>query len=188
ESELEATAEGEAAKLPSFKLMDIPLAPPSWLTPDLVIGALLILALLAFGAWAARQYLLPMLPVLSPSATETPTPSRTAPASAVLPTISPTSLPALTPTPTTAFTPTPYRGVEVKLRVVERAWLKVTVDGEVEFTGVLEKGARRTWSGDESIALRCGNAGGVEVTVNGEYLGPLGERGQVVEREWTKEG
>ena len=34
----------------------------------------------------------------------------------------------------------------------------------------------------------CGNAGGIEVTVNGQELGVLGERAQVVERVWGPEG
>ena len=35
-----------------FQPMDISMAAPSWLTPDLVIGVLLIVTLLAFGSWA----------------------------------------------------------------------------------------------------------------------------------------
>ena len=45
--------EGKAA-LPQpgfFQPMDISMATPSWLTPDLVIGALLVVVLLAFGSW-----------------------------------------------------------------------------------------------------------------------------------------
>lgn len=195
ESELRRTIEGEKiAGPPAFKSMDIPLAPPSWLTPDLVIGALLIVALLAFGAWAARQYLPHLLPSLVTPVSEvlsTPQASATSPP-VLMPTSTPsptfTPAPPVTPTLTPKVTSTPiiYQGVEVELRIVERTWLRVTVDGEVEFEGVLEKGAQRTWNGD-SVALRCGNAGGVEVTVNGEDLGTLGERGQLVEREWTKE-
>jgi uncharacterized protein YraI len=82
-------------------------------------------------------------------------------------------------------TPEVYEGIEVELRVIERAWLRVMVDGEKAFEGILEKGAERAWRGSERISLRCGNAGGVEVTVNGEYLGLLGGRGQVVDMEWA---
>jgi cytoskeleton protein RodZ len=54
--------------------------------------------------------------------------------------------------------------------------------------GSLEAGTTRTFRGRESVTLRCGNAGGVEATVNGESLGLLGERGQVVDMEWLAEG
>lgn len=241
--------EGKAA-LPQpgfFQPMDISLAAPSWLTPDLVIGALLIVVLLAFGSWAAWHYLPPViktqllfwratatatpsptattsvvLPPATPTATltmmptatpttmptaiptemptATPTPLPTV-ATAVEPTSTPTSVPTSTPTgaptttsaPTSAAptdTPTPgvSTGVEVEVSIVEYAWLRVIVDGEEAFVGSLEAGTTHTWQGRESIVLRCGNAGGVEATVNGESLGPLGERGQVVDIEWLAEG
>ena len=66
--------------------------------------------------------------------------------------------------------------------------MRVIVDGDEVFVGSLEAGTTQTWRGRESVALRCGNAGGVEATVNGESLGLLGERGQVVELEWLAEG
>jgi hypothetical protein len=101
-----------------------------------------------------------------------------------------TSFPTSTPTSAPTDTPTPRvpAGVEVELRIVEYAWLRVIVDGEEAFLGTLEAGTTRTFRGRESIAIRCGNAGGVEAIVNGESLGLLGERGQVVDMEWLAEG
>jgi len=199
---VERASQGEGAP-PSpdiFRPMSIPVSRPSWLMPDLVIGALLIVALLGFGAWAAWRYL-PLwqqyLPLLfrtptppEPTATPMPSPSPTLSAALTLstPTPPPTATPTPPPSPTPTLTPRAPAGVEVELRIVERTWLRVLVDGEVTFEGVLEAGSRRTWHGRESVALRCGNAGGVRATVNGEDLGLLGERGQVVEKEWLAEG
>jgi cytoskeleton protein RodZ len=236
--------EGQAA-VPQpgfFQPMDISMAAPPWLTPDLVIGALLIAVLLAFGSWAVWHYLPPtvktQLSFWRAMATTTATPSPTAttfvvPPSAtptIAPTVTPTTIPTATPTEMPTATPTPLptvaiaveptststsvppatptsaptntptsvstdtptprvpAGVEVELRIVEYAWLRVIVDGEDAFVGSLEAGATRTFSGRESVVLRCGNAGGVEATVNGELLGLLGERGQVVDMEWFAEG
>ena len=81
-----------------------------------------------------------------------------------------------------------WPGIEVELNIVEYVWLRVLVDGEEAFVGSLEAGTTRTFRGRESVILRCGNAGGVEATVNGEPLGLLGERGQVVDIEWLAEG
>ncbi len=222
-----------------FQPMDISMAAPSWLTPDLVIGALLVVVLLAFGSWATWRYLPPAnkaqllfwrpaatatpsptatIPVVLPSATptatdtaqptETPTPKPSATPTAMpsaTPTVPPataavvstptsTDVPSSTPTsiptsaaPTDTPAPSTSAGVEVELSIVEYAWLRVTVDGEEAFVGSLEAGTTRTWRGRESIALRCGNGGGVEATVNGESLGLLGERGQVVDIEWLAE-
>ena len=225
-----------------FQPMDISMVAPSWLTPDLVIGALLIIVLLAFGAWATWHYLPPAIKTqfLSWRATATITPSPTATISIVvvppsatptakpttmstaspteIPTEMPTAMPIDTPTPlptvaiaveptststsTPRYTPTSVStsaptniptprlqgGIEVELNIVEYAWLRVLVDGEEAFAGSLEEGATQIWRGRESVALRCGNAGGVEATVNGESLGLLGERGQVVDIEWFAEG
>ena len=235
--------EGKAA-LPQpgfFQPMDISMAAPSWLTPDLVIGALLIVVLLAFGCWATWHYLPPTIKtqLLFWRATATATPSPTATTSAVLPRLTPTAAPTTTPTtmptatptemptavptatptamptvavivststptsvptstptgvstttstPTSTSTPRVSAGVEVELNIVEYAWLRVIVDGEEVFAGSLEAGTTQTWRGRESVALRCGNAGGVEATVNGESLGLLGERGQVVDMEWFADG
>ncbi len=75
--------------------------------------------------------------------------------------------------------------VQVQLRVIERAWVAVTVDDRQVFQGILEIGDTRTWTGRQRVALRCGNAGGVEVYLNGRRLGLLGRPGQVVDVEWT---
>jgi|Deesub1362B_J571_1020462.scaffolds.fasta_scaffold04107_4 cytoskeletal protein RodZ len=176
--------EGVFPKRSLFKPKEIPLSPPSWLTPDLVIGFLVVVAIVAFGAWAAWEYLLPVIrftPIPSP----TPLPSPTI--SAVLPIPTPTPPPTPTNTPTSTPTPRIYRGVEVEMKIVERTWLKVIVDGEGVYEGILEAGEKRTWKGEESVFIRCGNAGGIDVTVNGKHLGLLGGRGEVVEVEWRAE-
>jgi hypothetical protein len=70
----------------------------------------------------------------------------------------------------------------------ERAWLLVQADDQRVFAGILEPGATNTWTARERIVVRCGNAGAVQVTLNGQLLGRLGEIGQVVDREWTAAG
>ena len=122
--------------------------------------------------------------------TATLTPTSTPVAVVVAPTLTSTSVPTSTPTAAPTRTPTPgvSAGVEVELNIVEYIWLRVLVDGDEVFTGSLEAGTTQTWRGRESVALRCGNAGSVEAAVNGESLGLLGERGQVVEIEWLAEG
>ena len=62
----------------------------------------------------------------------------------------------------------------------------MTVDGKTAFEGILEKGKTENWQGKESIVLRAGNAGALEVTVNGKKLGTFGDEGAVVERTFTR--
>ncbi|MEA3346220.1 MAG: DUF4115 domain-containing protein [Chloroflexota bacterium] len=73
----------------------------------------------------------------------------------------------------------------MRVQAIERAWVLITVDGEEDFQGVLEEGGERTWQAEHSIHFRCGNAGGVQIDINGEELGIMGERGQVVDRTWV---
>jgi cytoskeletal protein RodZ len=91
---------------------------------------------------------------------------------------SPPPAPAVTPSPTPAALP----GVTLTVSVYEASWLRVTADGERVFQGILEAGAARTWRAEREVTVRIGNAGGVDLTVNGKPLGPLGARGEVVTR------
>jgi hypothetical protein len=68
----------------------------------------------------------------------------------------------------------------VDVAIVQRSWISVTVDGVPTFSGILEPGDIRTWTGRQAITLIAGNAGGTLVTVNGVFRGPLGGPGQVV--------
>ena len=127
----------------------------------------------------------------TPQATSTPAPFATtteAPPTATLDAplsiATPTSLPAGTAT----TTPTRTEGVTLAIEIVERAWLQVTLDGQDQLSGILEAGETREWEAKSTIYLMCGNAGGVNVTVNGENLGLLGERAQVVEKMWGPQG
>ena len=68
----------------------------------------------------------------------------------------------------------------------ERCWTEVSVDGKAVFEGVIESGKTESWQGKESVVVRAGNAGALDVTFNGKKLGKFGENGEVVERRFTK--
>jgi hypothetical protein len=101
----------------------------------------------------------------------------------------PTQTPATSPTVTPTLTLAALTALELRVDVIgERAWVLVQVDGQSVFAGILEPGATNTWTARERIAVRCGNSGAVQITLNGQSLGRLGEVGQVVDREWTVAG
>ncbi len=146
--------------------------------------ALLLIVVAAAGWWGYTRYYGSALPAVPPTATPTPTPT-SEPPSPTLPPPTATPLPTWTATPTS----TPMLGVEVGIGIVgQPSWVRVDVDGQEAFAGVLEPGTTRTWTARERILLRCGNAGAVRATFNGLALGFLGELGQVLEREWTAPG
>ena len=167
-------------------------------------GVLLILALavVGFGSWAYwnNPHLLVSMGLLRPTATPTPTipptprviritatPTDT-PSVTPTPTATPTLRPTRTPTPVPTSTPTvrstPIEGLEVFVHVTERTWLEVYTDEQDAFVGLLEEGDDRGWQAQTRVRMTIGNAGGLEVTVNGERLGFLGERDEVVRITW----
>lgn len=77
----------------------------------------------------------------------------------------------------------------LKATVVEEAWVRVIIDEGEKVQELLRAGDSRTWEAEESLEIRMGNAGGIELELNGEFLGFLGERGQVVTKtfSWKKE-
>lgn len=71
--------------------------------------------------------------------------------------------------------------VEIGVTVKDKSWIRVTADGKKEFEGELPQGTQRTWTANQRLSLRVGNAGGVLVNYNQEEAKPLGQLGQVQE-------
>ncbi|MGB3137932.1 MAG: DUF4115 domain-containing protein, partial [Nodosilinea sp.] len=61
----------------------------------------------------------------------------------------------------------------------DRAWLSVVADGENVYEGTAESGFKKTWTAQDSVVLRTGNAGGVQLEVNGDRAVAMGEGGVV---------
>lgn len=75
--------------------------------------------------------------------------------------------------------------VAVKLSLETQSWLRVTVDGNMAFEGMMLAGSQRSWQGDEEIIIRAGNAGGVLVTFNNGPTQPMGAPGAVEEKTFS---
>jgi cytoskeletal protein RodZ len=190
--------EPPAATVDIPAILDEPLQPVGLRRFRLIWLALLAVALVVAGWWVYQNYG-DQLPFLRPAATPTPTPIPTltlaptplaltaTPPSTVA--ASPTRTSAPSPSPTPTRTPTQVVILDLRVDVVnQRAWLLVEADGQPVFAGILEPGATTSWTARERIFLRCGNAGAVRVTVNGQDMGLLGDIGQVLDREWTVPG
>jgi cytoskeletal protein RodZ len=97
------------------------------------------------------------------------------------------SLPSPTAPAMPTFTPTPQAGSSVSLtiRITQRAWVSVTVDGKVMLTDLLEAGQVQGWQVSHDLTILTGNAGGVLLTMNHRNLGAMGEAGEVVRRSWV---
>jgi len=66
-----------------------------------------------------------------------------------------------------------------RLDATEETWVRVMSGGRRLFTGTLQPGETRRFSGLERATLRIGNAGGLEILANGKLVGPIGPRGQI---------
>ncbi len=66
------------------------------------------------------------------------------------------------------------------VNVTQKSWVMVAVDGAQVAEGIYPAGTVKKFHG-KSASLRVGNAGGVDVIVNGKDRGPLGNAGSVVD-------
>lgn len=80
----------------------------------------------------------------------------------------------------------PTDNITIELIANQLCWTRVAVDGEIQFEGDLNNGETKEFEAEDLIRVRLGNAGGVDVVYNGKKEPPLGESGQVVEKEYTK--
>jgi cytoskeletal protein RodZ len=109
---------------------------------------------------------------------------------AVEETVTPTESPEATPEPTAAEEVAPTdeptvstgQGVEVVISAVRaKSWLFVSdSSGRVLFSGQVAKGVTKTFTTDAQLNLKIGNAGGVDLSVNGKKIDSVGADGQVV--------
>ena len=102
------------------------------------------------------------------------------------PTQSPEATPEATPVeevvPDDAPTISTGQGVEVVISATRaKSWLFVSdATGRTLFSGQIAAGGTKTFTSDQQLNLKVGNAGGVDLSVNGKKIDPLGLDGQVV--------
>ncbi|MFQ5680961.1 MAG: helix-turn-helix domain-containing protein [Candidatus Omnitrophota bacterium] len=83
-------------------------------------------------------------------------------------------------------------GIRLAIRAKENTYVRVKADGRPVFRAVLKKGRAENWAAKERMEVSLGNAGGVEVEINGKLLPSLGRRKQpikdmVINRDGTVE-
>ena len=109
--------------------------------------------------------------------------AETGPASLALPpaiAAATVALPAGTALPSASSPAASGRGRTLSLTFRDECWAEVLVDGKVVVRGLFAKGARRDFSGGGTFTLTLGNAGAVEVVVDGRSLGALGGDHEIV--------
>lgn len=165
---------------------------------DLLFGGVFLLGLIVFVIWAvgrvtalqasetAQATAPAIVDVLDPLPTETPTPT-------IEPLLDTTTSPTpqevigeeVSPTPVPTQPVSNDAPVQVYIVVIQRAWMQVTVDGQVEFEGRVIPGSAFPFSGREEIKVLTSSGSALEIFYNQQDQGPMGLFGQIVERIYT---
>jgi cytoskeleton protein RodZ len=148
-----------------------PAAAPTWRGPVLIwIASAVAVLLIAFVFYNELTMRRPAAVPTTVTVTQTPSPAA--------------------PVPTRLGRPLPAAiaaadgANSLGLVFSEASWLRVTVDGNVSMEGTFPPGTSKTFHG-KSAVVRIGNAGGVEIYVDGKDVGKLGKSGDVVEHAFT---
>ncbi len=79
--------------------------------------------------------------------------------------------------------------IRLGIRAKEDCWVHLALDGRVVFHTILKKGKFESWQAKDRMELSLGNAGVMELELNGRIIPPLGRKGQAVKNILiTREG
>lgn len=147
---------------------------PGWSASPIVISLLLLLVfgggLLAVNLGVKRG--------TKPVVSEGPGAKVEAPLTPITPpdTGGSTASPA-TPTDVTAESASSQRLV---VKAIEETWIRIQPDDGHPVEELLPPGTTREWTAQKRFLLTIGNAGGIEIELNGQPMPPLGARGAVI--------
>lgn len=77
------------------------------------------------------------------------------------------------------------KGLSVAVNIRDDCWTQVTADGREIFSGMLGQGDSMSWQANEQLTISFGNAGAVELSVNGNRVYGLGRKNESVEKNIT---
>lgn len=180
------------------------------LSTDVLIGGALVIFLVVFMVWGAIR-IFTLRNAQQPSATapsiievllattavplqtistedETIRPATATPASAgqeEIVVIQATSMPGTLQPSSLSATPA---SVQVYVTVQQRAWMRATVDGKIEFEGRVMPGSAYSFAGNKQVEIITGNGAALQIFFNQQDYGVLGAFGQVVDVVFTVNG
>jgi hypothetical protein len=68
----------------------------------------------------------------------------------------------------------------LEIKAIEDTWIFLQIDDNLSYSMLLKPGHERSWTAENKIFLKIGNAGGIKVTFDGKSMGAPGKRGQIV--------
>jgi cytoskeleton protein RodZ len=107
----------------------------------------------------------------------------------VAPSTPPAESPATpAPSPSQDLASNPDAKIVLDVAAVEETWFQVSADGKSVFAGVLKSGESKTFAAKEGARMKVGNAGGLQVKLNGNPIGAIGPSGQIRSVVFTPAG
>ena len=80
------------------------------------------------------------------------------------------------------------KAVVLAARFTDRCWTSAIADGKTVYEGIPKIGETLTWEAERQIIVNLGNAAAVEISLNGQPQGKMGERGDVVVKTFAAPG
>jgi cytoskeletal protein RodZ len=187
-----ASSKSWFAKNRPFKI-EIPGIVRRYISMDVIVGGGLVILLVTFAIWGTNR-------IINMRNESTPQPTAPPMLNFLLLTPEPasaTSGPETTGNVTTSVAgpvvetlavilPGAGQGlVQVVVIAETSAYVRVTVDGKVQFDGRVIAGTAYSYDGNVQIEVLTGNARAISILYNQNNLGPMGDVGQVVDRIYT---
>lgn len=185
-AEVEASAYAAPAETPQPRAARVERSsqPGSVLIWIAGVVAVLLVAFVAYNAITMHGQSAVAVASAPPSPLESPT-EAASPLEPMTSASPGTGLPASASPAAGTASPPPAGGPQTLALVLSSpSWLRVTVDGNVSIEGTFPAGTTKTFHGKNAL-VRVGNAGGVEIFVDGKDVGKLGKMGDVAERAFT---
>ena len=141
-----------------------------------IISTVVIVIILAVSAWSLYAW--------QKSSPATPTAAKQE--VAVKPSQQPVAQPPSNTSPISQPVVVPAsRPITLVARFSDRCWTSVIADGKSIYEGIPKNDEILTWQADRQIVVNFGNAAAVELTFNGQPVGKIGERGDVVVKTFS---
>ena len=80
------------------------------------------------------------------------------------------------------------KAISLQLKAVEQTWLSLQADDQSGQDMILKLGEEITFQASARILMKLGNAGGLDLVLNGKPLGKLGKSGEVLNLIVTPQG
>jgi cytoskeleton protein RodZ len=165
-----------------------------YLSLDTLVGGGLVFLLLVFAFWGTSR-------IINLREVSTPQPTPLPMSNLIISnlgeiTATATSLPAsesinnpVIPSEEANLTITMQAGSSSPVQIVviaqDQSWVRVTVDGKVQFEGRVTPGTAYPYNGNTQIEVLTGNGLAIEIVYNQNNLGPMGNFGEVIDRIYT---